>query len=507
MPPIDRPSRCDIRLQGSALAHEDAVSLARVCVRAELSQPTQCELTFLGPRGPLARGDSPRVGDALDVVIEGSLQPLFQGEVTALEHVYDPQAGFTVHVRGYDRLHRLRKRQPLRAFGRGPLADVAGELLGAAGLAVTGLAGLSPDPAFFQAGPDDLALLQERAARHGRYFVLQDGAVRFLTLAGLADEPLPLIWGHNLLTARVLLSGEGAVRRVRASGWDPREVAAVDADAHEPQSGRTAPAEAAPDRLGGSGERHIAGRCVSAHGLAGELAQAELDRRTAAELVLEATAEGDERFAPGRKVDLQAVAPEFAGQYVLTSVRHVLDRQTGYLCELGTAPPPLPPPRPTWAFAPGVVCDVADPENLGRVRARLPAHADLETEWLRVLCPAAGPGKGFVALPAEGDHVLLGLCDGELAAGVVLGGLFDDAGPGDAGVRGNDVVRHTWNTPGGQRVRLDDAAETLRLENSDGSSLELGPARVVLHAARDLVIEAPGRRIAIRGAKIDLEKA
>jgi hypothetical protein len=77
----------------------------------------------------------------------------------------------------------------------------------------------------------------------------------------------------------------------------------------------------------------------------------------------------------------------------------------------------------------------------------------------------------------------------------------------DWGVDGDAVKRYTLRTPGGQRVRLDDATNTLRLENSDGSYLEMSPEKVVLHAQRDMDIEAPGRTVVIKAKKIDFQKA
>jgi hypothetical protein len=60
-------------------------------------------------------------------------------------------------------------------------------------------------------------------------------------------------------------------------------------------------------------------------------------------------------------------------------------------------------------------------------------------------------------------------------------------------------------TPGGQKVRLDDERGSLRVEDSHGSFVELAPDRVTLHAATELEISAPGRRVVIRGQAIDLE--
>jgi hypothetical protein len=57
----------------------------------------------------------------------------------------------------------------------------------------------------------------------------------------------------------------------------------------------------------------------------------------------------------------------------------------------------------------------------------------------------------------------------------------------------------------GQLIRLDDSDRSLRLENSEGSFVELLPDKVRIHAATDLEIEAPGNAIVIRGAKVDFQ--
>jgi hypothetical protein len=71
----------------------------------------------------------------------------------------------------------------------------------------------------------------------------------------------------------------------------------------------------------------------------------------------------------------------------------------------------------------------------------------------------------------------------------VLGGL---CGTPDFGVEGGAVKRWAFQSPGGQTIRLDDAKGALRLENRDGSVVELAPDAVTLRAAADLTIEAPG---------------
>src|SRR5262245_37175934 len=131
--------------------------------------------------------------------------------------------------------------------------------------------------------------------------------------------------------------------------------------------------------------------------------------------------------------------------------------------------------------------------SFGRVRVSLPAYGNLETDWLGVLAAGGGAGKGLMTLPDFGDQVLVLFAQEDAALGVVLGGLYGAAGPPDSGVEDGAVRRYTLLTPGGQRLRLDDSRQIIRIENSDGSYVELAPDRVRLHAQQDLEIEAPGR--------------
>jgi phage baseplate assembly protein gpV len=183
-----------------------------------------------------------------------------------------------------------------------------------------------------------------------------------------------------------------------------------------------------------------------------------------------------------------------------------VDARGGYQSELSTTPPAPPPPRRGGAAVLGVVTRVDDPDRLGRVRVALPAHGDAETDWLQVLSVGAGAGKGLMILPDRGDRVLVLTIHGDPGQGIVLGGLHGLDGWHDAGVEGAAVRRFTLRTPGGQWLRLDDAANGVTLGDATGSYVELAPRRLLIHAAVDLEIEAPGRKVVVRGEAIDFER-
>jgi phage baseplate assembly protein gpV len=124
-----------------------------------------------------------------------------------------------------------------------------------------------------------------------------------------------------------------------------------------------------------------------------------------------------------------------------------------------------------------------------------------------VLCPGAGRGRGLVALPDVGDTVLVALPHSAPEAGVVLGALFGTIAPPDPGVAAGAVARWSLHTDDGQSIVFDDEAHSVRVQDRAGSFVELVPGSVKLHAAKDLVVEAPDGGITIRARSVDFEHA
>jgi uncharacterized protein involved in type VI secretion and phage assembly len=141
------------------------------------------------------------------------------------------------------------------------------------------------------------------------------------------------------------------------------------------------------------------------------------------------------------------------------------------------------------------------------VKVSFPAYGDVESDWLGTATPGAGSDRGIVALADVGDHVLVVFPHEDPATGVVVGGLYGTGGPPDPGVADAAVKRFTLSTAGGQHVALDDENTRVRIEDATGSSIELAPGGMTVHAAVDLTIEAPGKAILVRAKSVDFEQA
>lgn len=482
---------------------DDALrELATVRVRQRLSAPAQCELTFAGP----VETDLPAVGAALRVAVAGHDTPLFSGQVTVAERAFGPDRGHEAVIRAYDPLHRLKKTRHARAITESTVEQLANELAGELGLTVEAAA---PGPLWqnlVQYRESDLELLVVLAERAGLYPVVRDEVLHLVTLAG-DGEPIAMTLGADLLEARVQLSGETVTRSVSAAGWDPLRAEPHRATATSARSGRAVAASVEPGDVGADDELVLVDESAPGDDHAEALAQAELDVRAAAEVTLWGVCEGDPRLRPGALVDAAGLRAELDGIYVLCDVTHTVDPVRGFVTELSTAPPPVRRRRGASTAALGEVTAVDDPDARGRVRVRFPAYEDVESDWLGVVTTGAGDSRGIVALPDRGDAVLVLFPHEDPAAGIVVGGLYGSGGPPDAGVEGGAVKRFSLTTAGGQKITLDDDRRVLRVEDATGSSVELAPDRVTLHAAVDLTIEAPGRALKIRATSVDFEQA
>ncbi|HEY7199039.1 MAG TPA: phage baseplate assembly protein V [Candidatus Dormibacteraeota bacterium] len=499
MRPLQTLPRLGLALDGAPLG-EDALSEVRVT--QALSVPAQCELVFRQPPGGLDDASRVRPGSRLELTVRGQPAPLFQGDVTAVEHVFEADAGREVRVRAYDPTHRLRKRQTIRVHVRVTAGGLAEELARDVGLAVRAEADGPPHEWIVQHHDSDLAMLVEALERCGLFYAVREGTLHLLTLEGIG-EPLPLELGGSLLEARLELNDDGACSDVHVAGWDPVRAQTYLGRAAGPRSGREIRA-----RLPEASRRTLVDQAAHDQRHADALAQAELDVRTTGEVRLWGVAEGDPRLRPGARVTLAGVGAAFSGRHVLTRVTHTIDERSGYVSTIETEPPRLGVRRSAAVVTEAIVTQVRDPERRGRVKARLPGYFDVETDWMPVITLGAGSGKGLQVQPDVDDTVLVLLAHEDPAEGVVLGGLYGlrDV-PDAAGVVGGAVRRFQLRTPGGQVVRLDDERGGIVVEDRGGSRLELAPDRVTLHAAADLEIAAPGHRVVIRGRAIDFESA
>lgn len=494
-----------VNVQGTPLPDDVMRGLSGVRVSAKLNQPAQCELSFATRSGSAAQVDVMRLGAKLTVKVADEDDPLFAGELTAFEVEYAGDGTATLRARAYDPLHRLRKHQELRVFENISASELAGQLAGGAGLDVDAEEDGPRIERLLQHRHTDFDLLLEVAGRAGLHLAVDGDTLRLITLDGYG-VPVPLELGKTVYGLRTEANLDQAAKESAALGWHPQRAEPIEERTDSARSGRRIPLRPDPDDVGAGGVRTAVDQPGRSEDELAAIAQARLDAREAALVTVSGDAEGDPGLRPGRRITLTGCAEQFCGVYVVTEVVHTIDA-SGFLSRFSTQPPAVAAPLPSAAVTLGTVTDVDDPDRLGRVRVDLPAYGGLDAGWLGVVFPGAGKGKGVIALPDPDDTVLVVLPGGEPAAGVVIGSLYGAVEPYDAGIDGGKSRRWSMRTAGGQAFVIDDAGARMRLQNEVGSFVELTPDRMTVHAATDLVIEAPGKAMRIRAGSVDFQQA
>ncbi|MET7418586.1 phage baseplate assembly protein V [Dactylosporangium sp. NPDC005555] len=476
----------------------DGCRVAGVRVTTRLSQPAQCELTLDDPHGRALE----LLGAALVVRVGADARPLFTGEVTGVGLTRTADGGTETRLTGYDLLHRLRARQSVRSFERVGAADLARALAG--DLPGVRVHGGEDGPRFervVQHRQRDLQLLTETLGRVGLFAVLDGDDLRVLTLQGHGD-PVPMQYGRDLHHADVAAGVDRLAARCEAVGWHPQRAAAFTGTAAQPRQGRDIAL-----RPGSRAPLTLVDESARTEDELRAVAQGALDVGAARAVTLDGIAAGNAALRAGRRIAVRGVAAALDGTYVLTEVVSTVDAD-GYLARVSTRPPAREVTRPGASLTLGRVTGVDDPDGCGRVRVALQAHGGLDAGWVSLLVPGAGDGKGLVVLPDVGDPVLVALPHDASGDAVVLGSLFGTTkAPDGAGVSGNSVRRWSMRTARGQSIVVDDEERSLRVETADGSYLHLAPDTVRLHAATDLVLEAPGHGITVKARSVDFEHA
>ena len=125
----------------------------------------------------------------------------------------------------------------------------------------------------------------------------------------------------------------------------------------------------------------------------------------------------------------------------------------------------------------GIVTDVADPENMCRIRARIDSLLDgKEPGWAMPAAPFAGDGHGMVMLPKVGSGVWIEFEAGSLDNPIWSGGWWASGQrPDPQGEQVRVIVSEK-----GHQVVLDDAADEVKVVHSGGPEIKMTSSEVVI---------------------------
>ncbi|MBK8978602.1 MAG: hypothetical protein IPM29_22120 [Planctomycetes bacterium] len=496
---IVSPPPLRVQLAGTPLDDALAQRLRAAVVRQRLDRPALAELAFGCERGDGTFAPDPGAGATLSIHVGDDIAPLFAGAVAVVDERHGPSGLDELRVTALDALQRLRSRQPVRVHEGLDCAALARELVGELGVTVEYAPPSPVTPRRVQYRQTDLELLQEACADAGLAFCLAGDALQLVPPEGRGTPVVRRI-GRDVLTCSFVRDASvAACANVEASGYEPDGRSGVhgafydDTDAE-----RDGPFD---------GVWRLCGELAATSEEACARATAVRDRHAALRSVVEATVEGAPALRPGAVLELEGLGSGHTERFVLTQVTHRFDVAAGYVCEVSSRPVAAARERHRGALLTfGDVTAIDDPDDRGRIRAKLGAFADLDSGWLAVAVPAAGPDKGVCALPDVGDRVLIAFAGRDLAHGIVLGAVWGPHALPEPSAPQSRTRSFTLRTARGQLVELADDGDRLLLTDRTGNRVELSPERLLVEAAVDMALRAPGRKLEIAADRIDFRR-
>jgi phage protein D/phage baseplate assembly protein gpV len=492
-----------------------SVTLERVIVDESVLLPATCALTIRDPDRDVIQTTGFDLGSALtvDAVTGNETKQIFDGEITSLEAELDA-TGSHVIVRAYGKSHRLHRGRKTRTWTETTDSDAVQSVLSEAGLTATVDSTSVVHPFLAQTAQTDWEFVGERARAVGFQFGLVDGQLKFAKPEAPSGG-VSLKVDENLVTFRPRVSGVGQAGTIEARGWDVATNDAVVASATV-KSTATASVSLAPTQATQAfGEKTFAAATLplAQQDAAQAVADALAERIASTFVEAEGSTFGDPGLRAGSAIAIAGAGYPFDGDYSLTEVRHVFDAWDGYLTHftisgrqerslLGLASvgatngAGAPPASGLHGPFVGVVTDTKDPDNVGRVKVKVPWLADdAVTDWARVVYPGAGTERGLVLVPEVDDEVLLLFAGGDLERAYVIGSLYNANGlPPDGSTLvsqsdGTTALR-LLKTRKQHLLKLDDA------EAGGGITIQTGDSqqgKIVLDAAaHTITIESGG---------------
>ena len=163
-----------------------------------------------------------------------------------------------------------------------------------------------------------------------------------------------------------------------------------------------------------------------------------------------------------------------------------------------------------------LVTDIADPDGQGRVKIRLPWSPDSEGSayevWARIATMMAGNNRGSWFIPDVNDEVLVAFEAGDTRRPYMVGALWNgqDAPPESMDGGGNNYIKKLrsrngvqitmddsdgqekliMETPGGQRITLEDGPGKVEVVDSNGNSVTMEAAGITVTASAKVTINA-----------------
>lgn len=150
----------------------------------------------------------------------------------------------------------------------------------------------------------------------------------------------------------------------------------------------------------------------------------------------------------------------------------------------------------------GIVCDLEDPDGLGRVKVSYPwLGGEPVSSWCRIASPMAGGEHGFFYSPELESEALVAFEHGDFNRGYIIGYLWS----GETPLPTQELEQRLIKSVTEQQILLDDRSgeEGITISDSHGNSITMNKDGIEIKSDKKITINATGELEAV-GSPINL---
>lgn len=218
------------------------------------------------------------------------------------------------------------------------------------------------------------------------------------------------------------------------------------------------------------------------------------------------------------RLDNSSFIREDYGKFLVTSIEHFTSSSGRYYNRFEAIPSGLKVLPVSNIIMPlaepqlGTVKDNKDPDNIGRVRVQmLWQQGNDMTDWIRVMTPDAGSGKGggknrgLVCIPETGDQVLICFRYNDPDRPFVMGSMFHGKSGGGGGSSNNTK---SLNSKSGHTITLNDGGGITIVDKSAGNKIDIdGTNTITVTASAKIALTNGSSSITMDGDTITIKAA
>ncbi|MBI1298424.1 VgrG-related protein [bacterium] len=466
-----------------------------IVVENSLRMPSMCTISLhdgIQPGGTFTYMESSRfvLGAEVKVFVLDSSpeQVVFQGEIVALEPIFEQNGRSSFVVRAYDKMHRLHRGKHIRTFINVTYSDVIQQILGAAGVSIGAIQPRTTVYEFLiQNNQTNMEWLAMVADMLGYQYYMEAGLFHFKPIPPPGASTVSLEWREELRSFRPHITTTHQPSEVMVNGWDQVKKKTIIGRATK---GHAVTADL--DAVTASGPVTAASKFGKAPSIvvtipvpdvntAQHIATGQIQDIGGEFVRADGVALGNAEVKPGHYVEVKGTG-NYSGKFFVTSVRH-LSRRDGrwetHFSVNGLGPTSLLSVlrggeqdiynNRINGVVPALVTNSRDPLNIGRVKVKYPIMAggdwELESDWVRVAAPGAGKARGLFWIPEVNDEVLVAFEYGDPHRPYIVGSLWNSLD--------NPPLQNTVAAPNGvttQRMLQSRTGHIILLDDSDGAA-------------------------------------